>query len=371
MIQRPYVIASCAVSMDGYLDDSSDRRLVLSNAADLDRVDDVRAGSDAILVGAETIRRDDPSLLVRSDVRRQARIASGRSASPAKVTLTDSGDLDPASRFFVPGDVEKIVYAGSTSVQLGLERLGALATVVDAGRPLDLRVVLADLSTRGIQRLLIEGGGRTHTEFLTAGLVDELQLVVAPFFVGDDSAPRFVGPGRFVHDQAHPMRLVEVRQIDDLVLLRYLLGADRFWLQAAIELSRRSPESASAFAVGAVLVDAGGQEIARGYSRESDPHDHAEEAALAKVARDDPRLATATLYTSLEPCSTRASRPRPCAELIIEAGIGRVVLAWREPDLFVNGRGVERLEESGVQVVEIPDLAADAREVNVHLFPPT
>src|SRR3954471_13881427 len=96
----PLVVLSCATSIDGYLDDTSPRRLLLSPAAALDRVDAVRAASDAILVGAGTVRADDPRLLVRSAARRDARGARGLPASPAKVTLTRSGDLDPTSAFF-------------------------------------------------------------------------------------------------------------------------------------------------------------------------------------------------------------------------------------------------------------------------------
>jgi riboflavin biosynthesis pyrimidine reductase/pyrimidine deaminase RibD-like protein len=319
-------------------------------------------------VGAETVRRDNPSLVVRSTVRRESRVAAGLPASPVKVAVTASGRLDPAARFFRTDHVEKIVYADRLSAADLRERLRDVATVVDAGESLDLHTVLADLRARGVRRLMVEGGARTHTGFLTAGLVDELHLVVAPFFVGDARAPRFVGAGDFVHDPARPMRLAEVRRIDDLVLLRYLLGADRFWLEEAIELSRRSPRSTSAYAVGAIVVDAEGHEIAHGYSRQHDPHDHAEEVALAGVDPNDPRLCSATLYTSLEPCSTRASRPRPCADLIIDAGIRRVVFAWREPDHFVDGRGAERLDAAGVQVAEVPELAAAVEDVNAHLF---
>ncbi len=136
----------------------------------------------------------------------------------------------------------------------------------------------------------------------------------------------------------------------------------------AIELSRRCPPSADAYSVGAVIVDAGGNEIATGYSRERDPHVHAEEAALAKLLPSDPRLARATLYSTLEPCSQRGSRPRTCTELIIAAGIPRVVIAWREPGLFVpDCRGVELLEASGVVVVELAELAEPARAINGHL----
>jgi diaminohydroxyphosphoribosylaminopyrimidine deaminase / 5-amino-6-(5-phosphoribosylamino)uracil reductase len=143
--------------------------------------------------------------------------------------------------------------------------------------------------------------------------------------------------------------------------------ADLRWLREAIELSRRCPPSASAFSVGAMLVGSAGSVIATGYSRERDPKDHAEEVALARAA-DDPLLAGATLYSSLEPCLARASRPRSCVELINESGIGRVVIAWLEPPLFVAGGGAAALRDAGVTVVEIPWLAELARSVNAHLF---
>ena len=143
--------------------------------------------------------------------------------------------------------------------------------------------------------------------------------------------------------------------------------ADLHWLRGAIELSRRCPPSSTAFSVGAILVAGDGQVIATGHSRERDPGDHAEEVALDRAA-GDPRLAGATLYSSLEPCLTRASRPRSCAELTLDAGIGRVVIAWLEPPLFVAGGGAGALRSGGVTVVEIPWLAEEARAVNAHLL---
>ncbi len=143
---------------------------------------------------------------------------------------------------------------------------------------------------------------------------------------------------------------------------------DRRWMERAVQLARLSPPAIWAYSFGAVLVDAAGREIAAGYSRETDPHVHAEEAALAKVAPGDPRLLGATLYSTLEPCSRRRSRPHTCTELIIAAGVPRVVLAWREPPLFVaDCQGFELLTGAGVTVLELPELAAAARAVNAHL----
>jgi 5-amino-6-(5-phosphoribosylamino)uracil reductase len=227
VVERPYTLLSCGMSIDGYLDDTAQDRLLLSNEADFDRVDDVRASCDAILVGATTIRQDDPRLLVRSAERRAARQARGEQPHPVKVTVTSRCDIDPDARFFALGDVDKLVYCASHRLESALSRLGAVATVIDGGDPVDLHRVTADLAGRGVRRLMVEGGGTMHTQFLTEGLVDELQLVVAPFFVGDAQAPRFVGEGDFPWGPKNRATLAEVRQIGDVVLLRYALS-ERF-----------------------------------------------------------------------------------------------------------------------------------------------
>ncbi|TCO38155.1 5-amino-6-(5-phosphoribosylamino)uracil reductase [Kribbella antiqua] len=219
---RPYVLLSVAASVDGYIDDNTDQRLLLSNDEDFDRVDEVRSSVDAILVGANTIRRDNPRLLVRSQARRDQRLAAGLPESPIKVTMTSTGDLDPTASFFTAGEVSKLVYAPSDSVVKTMDSLAGVCEVVDAGDPLNLTAVLDDLSERGVRRLMVEGGGTTHTQFLAADLADELHLVVAPFLNGDTNAPRFVGNATFPQSPAHRMHLTEVRQLGDVVLLRYL-----------------------------------------------------------------------------------------------------------------------------------------------------
>jgi 5-amino-6-(5-phosphoribosylamino)uracil reductase len=225
MVDRPYTLLSCCMSMDGYLAGVGRRRLLLSNDADFDRVDAVRAECDAILVGAATVRKDDPRLTVRTPARRNARVARGLSPSPAKVTLTCGARLDPAARFFTDGDSERLVYCASSVIEQAQTALAGAATVVDGGQPVDVAWMTRDLFDRGIRRLLVEGGGTVHTQFLTADLADELNLVVAPFFVGDHRARRFVGDGAFPFNSERRARLAEVRQIGDVVLLRYALSA--------------------------------------------------------------------------------------------------------------------------------------------------
>ena len=223
-----HVLLSWAMSVDGYLDDASDDRLLLSDDDDFDRVDELRAGCDAVLVGAGTVRADDPRLEVRSAARRQGRADRGQPETPLKVVLTTSGDLDPGARLFATGST--VVYCATPAVADVRKRLAVdVVDVVDAGDagdvggPADLPGVLADLAGRGVGRLMVEGGGTVLTQFLLAGLADELILAVAPLFVGDPAAPRAVGPGRFPHDAARRMRLAEARAVGDMAVLRYLL----------------------------------------------------------------------------------------------------------------------------------------------------
>jgi 5-amino-6-(5-phosphoribosylamino)uracil reductase len=224
MSERPYTVLSCGVSIDGYLDDAAETRLLLSNDADLDRVDGVRATSDAILVGAATVRNDNPRLLVRAQERRDARVARGLPPSPVKVTVTERAKLDASANFFAADDTEKLVYCPSDIVAEARDRLGSVATVVDGGRPVEMARLSEDLYARGVRRLMVEGGGTVLTQFLTGDLADELHLVVAPLFVGDSRARRFVDDGRFPWHPHRRATLADVRRIDDVVLLRYALS---------------------------------------------------------------------------------------------------------------------------------------------------
>ncbi|WP_128802314.1 MULTISPECIES: dihydrofolate reductase family protein [unclassified Streptomyces] len=371
----PYVLLSAAVSLDGCLDDTGPERLLLSSPADFDRVDEVRASVDAILIGAGTIRADNPRLLVNSPERRAARVAQGKAEYPLKVTVSGSGDLDPDANFWHTGG-DKLL----ATTDKGAERaraLGLAADIVPLGTDLDWRGLLEHLhDVRGVRRLMVEGGGTVHTQLLQQGLADELQLVLAPLFVGDPDAPRLFGPGAY---QDGRLRLVETRRIEDVVLMRYeptapgtgplATAADHHWLALACELAAQCPPSRTAFSVGAVIVAADGTELARGHSREGDDNVvHAEEAALAKLDPADPQLRSATVYSSLEPCVRRASRPKPCARLILDAGVGRVVTAWREPDTFVaDADGSGLLAAQGVDVIVLPEHEEQAKAPNRHL----
>jgi 5-amino-6-(5-phosphoribosylamino)uracil reductase len=219
---------SCAVSLDGYLDDASDRRLILSGPEDLDEVDQLRAGADAILVGAGTIRADNPRLLIRDKARIAARGAAGKTPHPFRVTLTSSGDLDPHANFFT-GPGTPLVYCPTSAAAKLRTNLDKKVTVIDVGADLTLAAVLSDLSReRGVVTLLAEGGARILRDLLAANLADEIRLAIAPFFVGDPAAARFALPASYPHGPASPITLTSLRQLGNVAVLHYSISGTNF-----------------------------------------------------------------------------------------------------------------------------------------------
>ncbi len=220
---RPYVLLSAAVSIDGHLDTRpGEDRLLLSNKEDFERVDSVRASVDAILVGAGTLRADNPRLLVNSAERRASRVAAGEPEYPLKVTITGTGDLDPGWKFWHHGGDKLVLAVGHEATAKARANLGDLATVhsvpAEAVWPAALDILGDEYA---IKRLMVEGGGTVHTQLLEAALADELQLVIAPLLVGQFDAVRMLGPASYPGGPAARLRLLDARQIGDVVLLRY------------------------------------------------------------------------------------------------------------------------------------------------------
>ncbi len=222
-VPHPYVLLSAAVSIDGYLDTRpGEARLMLSNEEDFDRVDSVRAGVDAIFVGAGTLRADNPRLLVNSDTRRAARVAAGEPEYPLKVTITGTGDLDPDWKFWHHGGDKLVLAVGDAAAAKARSNLGDLASVQNIPAENTWPAALDVLGdVYAVERLMVEGGGTLHTQLLGSGLADELHLVIAPLLVGQPDAVRMLGPAGYPGGPASRLRLMEARQIGDVVLLRY------------------------------------------------------------------------------------------------------------------------------------------------------
>ncbi len=350
---------SAAVTADGALDDCTALRLRISDEADWAAVERLRARCDAILVGAETVRRDNPRLVLPEALRSE-RLRRGASPDPVRITVTRTGCLDPGARIFTCGEGPRIVFA-----ERPVPRLAGVAETIVTGR-LTMSFVVTELEKRGIGDLLVEGGAQVLRGFLVEGLADTLRLASRPSLrVADDRAPRFpfdALPAGVSHRDSTcgALHVAEYtlrpdRRDEDLPLLRQ-----------AVELSRRCEPCGGSYRVGAVVVTCDGARYT-GYTHESSATHHAEQEAVAKAIAAGASLRGATVYSSMEPCSKRASEPESCSAMLLRLGVARVVFALYEPDRFVRCRGALDLREGGVEVTAYPELADEVLRVNAHL----
>ena len=202
------IALSAALSLDGFLDDDRAERLVLSSPEDFAEVRSLRSEYEAILVGAETVRRDDPSL-------------RGAGVQPRRVTLTRSGAIPHEARFFAAdGGDRSIVLAPHDAFAAVRERIGERAEVISLERA-DACGIVAALERRGISSLFVEGGTRVLTMFLSAGLFTHLRLSIAPFFLGAHGRARFVEPASFRHDKDRRLHLLAVRTLGNCAVLDF------------------------------------------------------------------------------------------------------------------------------------------------------
>jgi 5-amino-6-(5-phosphoribosylamino)uracil reductase len=217
-----YVTAVVAVTIDGFIGHNLSGRLNLSSNEDLDQVMELRANCDAILIGAETIRKDNSALITRSEKFIQDRQSQNKCKDPMKVTLTRTGNISLESNFLKMGSCRKIVYATSSikkEKEVELNKIVALKKFDTQN--LTATQVINDLTSEGVESLIVEGGTQILSMFFSENVVDELRLSVVPFFVGDENAPRLVNSGRFIFDRNNRMLLRKVEKLGDTAVMFY------------------------------------------------------------------------------------------------------------------------------------------------------
>jgi 2,5-diamino-6-(ribosylamino)-4(3H)-pyrimidinone 5'-phosphate reductase len=209
--ERPYVVLNMASTVDGRIALRGKRPLKLSSEEDFARVHRLRSECQAVLVGVETVLADDPKLTVKEEFAPSSR-------NPLRIVLDSQGRLPPAASV-LDGSAETLVV---TSEECKKTFQGAEVVRCGSGR-VDIRRLLRLLRGRGIESLLVEGGGTVAWSFLKERLVDLLHVYVAPKVMGDVQAPSlFAGGAAIEEDDLIGMRLQEVTILGGGVLMSFV-----------------------------------------------------------------------------------------------------------------------------------------------------
>ena len=223
-MNRPFVFINVAMTADGKIDTFQRKGAAISSPRDKERVDQLRAGADAIMVGGRTLLDEDPKLTVKSDALREERVARGLSPNPVKVGVITQANIKQDSHFLNAGPADIVIFTTRRTSKRHRSVLTArgVDVYVDEGRQVDLEKALATLKDLGIARLMVEGGSRLNFELMRLGLVDEVTAYIAPMIFGGESAPTMAAGLGLERNAAIPLKLIEVDGWeDDGVLLKY------------------------------------------------------------------------------------------------------------------------------------------------------
>ena len=225
-MNRPYVFINTAASADGKIDTFERNGSAISSKRDKERVDQLRADADAVLVGGKTLLGELPKLTVKSEALREARVKHGMTPNPIKVGVVTSADIPLDSDFIKAGPARAVIFTTSrTSIsQLETLRANGVEVFVDDMPRVDLQKMMETLGELGVKRLMVEGGGTINFELLRLGLVDELMIYIAPMIFGGDNAPTLASGFGLVRNDAIAMKLKNVETHEDGgILLTYKL----------------------------------------------------------------------------------------------------------------------------------------------------
>lgn len=215
------------MTADGKTDAASRRGAAISSHFDMERVDILRAHSDAVMVGGRTLLGDDPRLTVKSAALRAERLSRGLEENPIKVGVITNASLRPDSRFLSSGPARIILFTTTqTDAACIVElRQRGVTVFVSEGKRVDLPTALRQLKQIGVRRLLVEGGGTLNEALLKNNLVDEISVYIAPLLFGGAEAPTFVSGAGWGHGAAVLLQLTAIEQHNDGgIVIHYTVG---------------------------------------------------------------------------------------------------------------------------------------------------
>ena len=224
IMNRPFVFINVAMTADGKIDTLQRQGAAISSPRDKERVDQLRAGADAVMVGGKTLLDEDPRLTVKSESLRAERVRRGRSPNPVKVGVVTQANIKEDSQFLNSGPASIVIFTTrrTSKRQLSLLKARHVDVYVDDAQQVNLERALATLKDLGIERLMVEGGGTLNFELMRLSLVDELTAYVAPMIFGGESAPTLAAGSGLARSEAIPLQLTNVEKWEDgSVLLKY------------------------------------------------------------------------------------------------------------------------------------------------------
>lgn len=225
---RPFVLVNVAVSADGKLSTRERRQVKISGPDDFDRVDIIKSGADAIMVGIGTVLADNPSLTIKSAERIQERLSQGRPEHPVRVVVDSLARTPPDAKILHKGPGQRIIVVSENAPPSRIEGLRPLATIITTpGDRVDLAFLLEELGKQGIRRLMVEGGGRLISSLFAAGLVDQLSMFIGNMIIGGENAPTLAdGEGWIREEEFTRLDLAGVQTLDEGVLISWNVRRD-------------------------------------------------------------------------------------------------------------------------------------------------
>jgi 2,5-diamino-6-(ribosylamino)-4(3H)-pyrimidinone 5'-phosphate reductase len=222
-MERPFIFINSAMSADGKISTKKRKQVKISGKTDFDRVDGLRASSDAVMVGIGTVLADDPSLTVKSEERRNRRVAEGKDENPARIVVDSKARIPLTADVFKKGVGKRIVVVSKAAPADKVEALKEKAEVIVAGDDeVDLKKMTVELKKLGIGRLMVEGGATLNWAMVRAGLVDEITVFVGNLIIGGKDAPTFMdGDGISDRSEAIELELFKHERMDEGIVLTW------------------------------------------------------------------------------------------------------------------------------------------------------
>lgn len=221
-MDRPFIFINSAMSADGKLSTKERKQVKISGKLDFERMDELRAHADAIMVGIGTVLADDPSLTVKSPERKAARKAAGKSENPVRVVVDSSARTPLNADIFKKGEGLRIIAVSNSAPEEKIRMLEKKALVIKTGAfRVDLTELAAKLKEMGINSLMVEGGATLNWGMLSAGLVDEVYTFVGNLIIGGKTAPTFTDGEGFTENELLGLELSSAEKIEDGILLKW------------------------------------------------------------------------------------------------------------------------------------------------------